>query len=177
MNFASKAGQGRVSPGTLYTVRHRNKFANVWFFESPKNQQRYTIIGDVPFMHTVLLEGDVDVTGYRLVDDPFSINTPPGTSRRDGYLEVSRRDGTRARYTFSLNAYNAHLRVIESEQIPAGVELCGLTLLTSKELKSKEILFDNWLLLCGAINRARHATNAAELRLLYETMRTQSTLR
>lgn len=44
------------------------KLFNPWIFESPKNARRLTIDGDLNFMLCVLLEGDVSVTGYKVLN-------------------------------------------------------------------------------------------------------------
>ena len=58
-----------AGPTPLSAIRKRStKVSNLWIFESPKNDRRLTISGDVPFMHVVLLESDVEVIGYEFVD-------------------------------------------------------------------------------------------------------------
>lgn len=39
------------------------KLSNIWIYNSPKNDLRLTVKGDVPFMHLILLEGDSTIVG------------------------------------------------------------------------------------------------------------------
>ena len=62
----------RVSTRPVVRNERQTK-ANIWFFDSPKNNRRSIISSDLSFMHAVLMEGDVHVASYQMAPDPFVV--------------------------------------------------------------------------------------------------------
>lgn len=156
-NLATNRGHGQEEVTPLSAIRKRaSKVSNLWIFDSPKNSVRLTVSGDVPFMHLVLLEGDTDVAGYDLIDDPFNVTS----DSQAGYVRVRNRDGSEhwlviTRYGRKRAAGSGYASVPEalSEKAQAaGVEVHRRSEL---ELVGKDILLDNWLTLCAIMTRAR----------------------
>lgn len=152
---ACGTGQSTVAP--LTAIRKRaQKVSNLWIFDSPKNNRRLTISGDVAFLHLVLLEGDSNVLGYDLIDDPFRITS----NSQHGYVRLLLKDGSQAWLTFGRR------RTRESASDDPGprdstlqvkANDAGATLIhrTDLELAGREIFIDNWLTLCAVMTRAR----------------------
>src|SRR3569832_1942218 len=72
----------RVLPAIKERGRHKS---NLWIFDSPKNNHRFIIKGDVAFMHFVLLEGNVAVQSY--IPEP-----PPVYASIDGEVRQTMLD-------------------------------------------------------------------------------------
>ena len=154
-----KAGR-RVHVSQALKARGNHR-SNIWFFDSPKNNSRFEIAGDVAFMHFVLLEGDLSVERYDPQPDP--VNTViDGETRQtkldahiyynDGHIEwweFKRRTDVGAQRTGrSRPQLSAQAQAAAAAGVPYRVR-------TDVDLKGHEILFDNWLTLCAAITRCR----------------------
>jgi hypothetical protein len=148
-------GQSTVAP--LTAIRGRaQKVSNLWIFDSPKNNRRVTVSGDVAFLHLILLEGDADVVGYDFIDDPFKItsNSSKGyvrlrhLDRKDTWLTLGRH---RPRDSAGASAGQDE-DSLESKAKEAGVTLIHRTEL---ELSDRATLIDNWITLCAIMTRAR----------------------
>jgi hypothetical protein len=151
----------RVSVFSALKQRRRHQ-SNIWFFDSPKNNRRFTITGDVAFMHFVLLEGDVSVESYDPAPEPVraSIDGEVRETELDAHVrfkggqiewwEFKRREDSgpskerRSRPELSAQAQAA---------AAAGVRY---QVRTDLDLQHKEVLFDNWLTLCAGITRCRN---------------------
>lgn len=153
------AGEGRdqMSLTPLSAIRKRAaKVSNLWIFDSPKNSKRFTVSGDVSFMHLVLLEGDISVGGYDLVDDAFKVS-----SKSDGgHVRVRTRDG--GQYWLLIRRRQRHQSSdVDNTAIPQSVREraaeAGVLVHERSELEiaGKEVLFDNWLTLCAIMTRAK----------------------
>lgn len=148
-----------VFPALKQRRRHQS---NIWFFDSPKNNRRFTITGDVAFMHFVLLEGDLSVESY----DP---DPPPVFASIDGEVRQTKLDAhvrlknghiewwEFKRLQNSGASREAHCRLQLSAQAQAAATAgVSYQVKTDLDLKHKEILFDNWLTLCAGISRCRN---------------------
>lgn len=170
---AAVRGRDAARPMTpMHAVREqRNPMANVWIFESPKNKMRLTIVGDVPFMHLVLLEGRPDVLHYSFRDDPFNLAPMPDSSGRQGYVEVAFTNGNVEWYFFSDpdgpgTEHKGKHDGIHALTVAAGERGATVSLLSHRELLENVLLFENWLTLCANITRARGVAAHRENRLL-----------
>lgn len=168
------------NPTPLSAIRKRGqKVSNLWIFDSPKNDRRLTIAGDVPFMHLILLEGDTTVSGYDLVDDPFNVS--PSTTH-GGYVRVRCLDGTqywlhigrRGRQRGKETDDEAIPEYLREKAAAAGVKVHRRTEL---DLEGQEILVDNWLMLCAIMTRARSYPSYLETEQLHAALRRHDTLR
>jgi hypothetical protein len=160
-------------------IRNRKShLSNIWLFDSPKNDRRFVIEGDVAFMHFVLMEGNREIARYD--PDPAPVNTvidgEPRQTKLDAIVYFSEGDtewwefkrandagpnrSGRARAQLSAQAQCASL---------AGVKY---RVLTDIDLRDKQILFDNWLLLCAAMTRAKRQPVFREARLLEQRLDT-----
>lgn len=147
--------------------RGRKPF-NLWIFESPKNGRRLTIDGDLNFMLCVLLEGDPSVAGYKVRPSPFRIPVGGDLVEVCPDLEVERRDGSNewwevTRSTSSRSKAPAPPSVLAGAAEPGGAVYVKRT---ERDVAGKAVAFDNWLLLCAAMTRARHYPSHREARVL-----------
>ncbi len=171
----------QANPTPLSAIRKRGqKVSNLWIFDSPKNDRRLTVSGDVPFMHLVLLEGDTTVVGYDLVDDPFNISSA-GDS---GYVRVRLRDGGQhwlliGRGGRTKPKQGKAEKPFIPEQLHEKAAAAGVQLFrrTELELTGQEILFDNWLTLCAIMTRARACPAYLETQLLLAALDRHESLR
>jgi hypothetical protein len=168
-----------ANPTPLSAIRKRGqKVSNLWIFDSPKNDRRLTVSGDVPFMHLVLLEGDTAVAGYDLVDDPFNVSSSSG----GGYVRVRLRDGSQHWLLIGRHGRKkagkpdkpAIPEQIQEKAASAGIQVYRRTEL---ELIGQEILFDNWLTLCTIMTRARSCPSYLETQLLLAALDRHESLR
>jgi hypothetical protein len=167
---ALRAEQGRRA-GALAAMRKRgSRVANLWIFESPKNGRRLRIAGDVPFMHIVLLEGDVDVTTYRFVGDPFNLDGIKTDSTLPGYVLLTYRDGRQEWGHFTRKSATAGPKM---DALRGAAATAGATfrVRTELDLRGQEVHFDNWLTLCAVITRARHISCHQEAKIFSEHVR------
>lgn len=178
-NLATNRGHGQEEVTPLSAIRKRAaKVSNLWIFDSPKNNRRLTVSGDVPFMHLVLLEGDVGVAHYDLVDDPFNITSDSQT----GYVRVRGRNGGEHWLIIGRSAqkrareggYAAVPEPLREKAKAAGVEVHRHSEL---ELVGKDILLDNWLTLCAIMTRARSYPSYLETERLLAALGRHGSLR
>lgn len=171
----------QANPTPLSAIRTRaQKVSNLWIFDSPKNDRRLTVAGDVPFMHLVLLEGDTTVAGYDLVDDPFRIS--PGVTTNSGYVRVRCRDGTqywllvgrRGREAAGKTNAPTMPEDLHERAAEAGVQVHRRS---EVELIGKEVLVDNWLILCAIMTRSRAYPSYREMECLLAALARHDTLR
>lgn len=179
MNVVVKHPHERhISP--TKALRRRGGFpANIWVFDSPKNNLRMTIAGDVAFMGVVLLEGDIDVEKYVFQSPLTTTDTAAKTVGRTSNAMVYFRNGTsewrefrRAKDIPADGGRKPRSRAGEQAQA-AAAERVAYRLVTEKDLLGTEYRFDNWLLLCAAITRTRAYLKNAELVALRNTLKVQ----
>lgn len=155
-------GQEIVTP--MSAIRKRAaKVSNLWIFDSPKNNRRQTVAGDVPFLHLILLEGDTSVAGYDLVDDPFSVMGHSDS----GYVRVRGHDGGQYWLVVKRQGKKRNSKQREATLPCALVEkatLAGVKLHARSELElaGKDVLLDNWMTLCAIMTRARSCASYQE---------------
>lgn len=173
--------QRHVSVTSALKAR-KNFVSNIWVMDSPKNNKRFIVEGDVAFMHLILLEGDTSVLRYDA--DPLPVTAVvDGESRRTKldaivYFEEGRMEwwefkrspdagpGRRGRARPQLSA---QAQAAAAAGVPYRV-------LTEHELQNKQVLFENWLLLCAAITRARHHSTFREAKILDVRLATHGAL-
>jgi hypothetical protein len=167
------AHQRHVSVKQAIANRKRH-LSNIWVFDSPKNNRRFVILGDVAFMHTVLMEGNRAIAGY-------DVNPPPVSTVIDGETRQTTLDavvqlvsGGTEWHEFKRFSDTGPSRSGRAKpQLSAQAQCASLSgvkyrVLTEVDLQHKQILFDNWLLLCAAITRARGQTIFRETQVLRE---------
>lgn len=164
---------GLSQPKVFAALKKRGSHAsNIWYFDSPKTGKRLLLTGDVAFIHTVLLEGDTDVETY--LSEPPPVRTilynEVVETQFDAYIYLksgrviwceykrSQDSGSsrRGRAVDQLNAQSQAAR-------EAGVDY---EIRTENDFRDKELLFDNWLNLCGCINRCRNFSTHHEEHIL-----------
>jgi|GEM_PF-785625 len=170
----------RVLPAIKERGRHKS---NLWIFDSPKNNHRFIIKGDVAFMHFVLLEGNVAVQSY--IPEP-----PPVYASIDGEVrqtmldaEVHMANGVIEWWEFKRSIDTGPSRMGRSKpQLSAQAQAASAAgvkyrVLTEEDLRGKEILFDNWLMLCAAITRCKYHPMEQVADDLLRRLRLQRTVR
>lgn len=168
-----------ADPTPLSAIRKRKqKVSNLWIFESPKNNRRLTISGDVPFMHLVLLEGDTAVAGYDLIDDPFNVSS----SSEGGYVRVRLRDGGQHWLLIGRHDRKKPGKADQPaipDQVHEKAAVAGIQVYrrTELELIGQEILVDNWLTLCAIMTRSSACPSYLETELLLAALDRHESLR
>lgn len=143
----------------LTAIRQRgSKVSNLWIFQSPKNNRRFTVATDVAFMHLILLEGDTSVVGYEVVGDPFLLSPGASDPNNAGYVRV-RRAASGDLWLLLRRAHKgdrAGAKVRNHLELGERAKAAGASLevRTELDLIGKEVLVDNWLTLCALITRA-----------------------
>lgn len=169
-------GQAGARPSPLTAIRHRaNKVANLWIFDSPKNRCRLTVVGDVPFMHLILLEGNPQVCGYQLVGDPFELLGGPRNVSSPGYIRVVNSDGPDTWLRIKRSSGREGSSSTENsdrDRLRAGATAARATYAeySELELRGREIEFENWLILCACMTRVRGNPDYAELTAFVESL-------
>ncbi|WP_157056750.1 hypothetical protein [Herbaspirillum autotrophicum] len=148
----SESSFQRVKVKTALKKRQPN--TNVWFFDSPKNKKRLNIFGDLPFVIAVLLEGECSVVGYE-------IDSPPNPF---GVVEMKIHYRDKGSEVWDLKRSDKKLK--KRPEVDR--------LITEHDFLNREILFDNWLILCAAINRCRRCYLGREAKFIVES--TSSTI-
>ncbi|TWI69132.1 hypothetical protein IP91_00198 [Pseudoduganella lurida] len=179
--LSANDGHVGAQPSPITAIRRRaSKVANLWIFESPKNDRRLTIVGDVPFMHLILLEGTPEVLRYQFVGDPFSVMGAEREASLPGYVRVENSDGP-----------DTWLRIKRSGARPgrasspdsAGEILCAAASAagasyaeyTEDDLRGRETEFENWLILCACTNRAKGHPDYTERAAFVEALEASRT--
>ncbi|OEZ63903.1 hypothetical protein DUGA6_04040 [Duganella sp. HH105] len=161
-------------------VRNRkNPLSNIWFFDSPKNDKRLLLTTDPVFMHVVLLEGDLSVTGYAVTD--FNAESAEDLVRPTMrvYYQDKRVEWWLVKWSDKSRGATASAMADQHGVLQEHAKACGAALYikTEKDLRGKEIVFDNWLNLCAAITRCRSISTATEAMALKEAFQSQDALR
>jgi hypothetical protein len=159
----------------MEAIKHRNnKLSNVWIFDSPKNDRRLIIEGDLVFMNCVCMEGDPAVVAYDLDPAPIYVVAQGKTSREFRahvlvHLTGGRKEWCRYEYERSHRGKN-----IRNERDPMGTANTNDTVtcrvFTDQDLYGKLAFFDNWCVLCAAITRARGISTYLETKRLQERL-------
>lgn len=159
-NPSELARRVRVFPALKQRRRHQS---NIWFFDSPKNNRRFTITGDVAFMHFVILEGDVSVESYDPVPEPVYASIDGEIKKTNLDSHVRFKDGHIEWWEFTHHQqYSAPSKSARSRaQLSAQAQAAAAAgvryrVRTELDLQHKGILFDNWLTLCAGITRCRN---------------------
>ena len=169
-----------VTPDIRARGRHQS---NIWVFDSPKIGRRFSVAGDVAFMHIVLLEGDVNAIGYEPAPQPV-MGTAGGEPYETTLDAIVSFQGDRQEWwEFKRSSEADASRTGRSrKQLDAQSESAASAgkkyrILTEKDVVGKEFLFDNWLHLCAAITRCRARPRFHEAEVLYSRMRTSRSCR
>lgn len=142
--------------------QRRNHKSNIWFFDSPKNNRRFVITGDVAFMHFVLLEGDTTVERYDPSPEPVYASIDGEVRKTELDAHIYFKDGSVQWCEFKRHGdagpsrkgrSRPQLSAQAQAAAAAGVPYC---VRSDLDLQGKEILFDNWLTLCASLTRCRN---------------------
>jgi hypothetical protein len=161
-------------------IRKRKKaVANIWFFDSPKNEKRQIISGDLAFMTFVLLEGDQSVRSYDPRPGPVSISYEGVTKEVSAGGYVYYKDGGTEWLDFQYR--NNPKKLSDESRLlgPLAAKERGMQyqLRTKNDVRNKAVLFDNWLNLCAGISRCRSVLLFKELDFILDaTNETQTTV-
>ena len=156
--------------------------ANIWFFHSPKNDRRFTIIGDVPFMHLVILEGDVSVESYDPHPDSVNVDIDGKMSEVKFDAKIAFKDGRIEFWKFDRIEGHRSTSTLDSKTESSLKERVAISsgghyrVRTDIDLRHKEILFDNWLTLCAGINRCRNQSLYREGNIFSDRLKLQRTV-
>ncbi|MQA37050.1 hypothetical protein [Rugamonas aquatica] len=151
--------QRRVSTRPVLRNERQPK-SNIWFFDSPKNNCRSIIEGDLPFLYAVLLEGDVSVASYQVSPEPFIVQAGGASTLVAVGARVQLINRTSQWWDFRrLEGLSAAKRkaALKNEGKSALAQSVGVEyhIKTDIDFRGQETAFDNWLLLCAAITRCR----------------------
>jgi len=132
--------------------------SNLWIFDSPKNVKRLTIAGDLNFMVCVLLESDISVAAYKVKPGPYPTVIDDEHTSIVPDLEVEYQHGKREWWEIRRSQTQHGKRESSVSPIARAAETAGIGYLqrTENDMVDKAVAFDNWLLLCAAMTRARH---------------------
>lgn len=143
---------------------------NIWSFYSNKNNALLTLIGDVTFIQAILLEGDLSVSSYVVVQEVTS-EDPDYKYGRDLVVEFA--DGSRhwyfcGRYENLTKSPSGALgrRTTRAKKIAEDMG-AEFQLRTERDLAPRMTEFWNWLTLSCIITRARDFSIEAETHALY----------
>lgn len=142
--------------------------SNLWIFESPKNSKRLSINGDLNFMLCVLLEGDTSVAGYKVAPGPYHIAIDGVSTSVVPDLEIERQTGPIEWWEVKRSQAKKHKNGAPPSTLARASEITGSLYCdrNDKHVAGKAIAFDNWLLLCAAMTRARHFATHREASVL-----------
>ena len=151
---------------------------NIWGFFSNKNSRLMTVLGDVTFIQSVLLEGDPLVAAYD-VAGPFwlggSTNDESDLGRE---LHVQFLDGTSrwflcGRYENLVKSPGTTLQQkIASRTEAANAVGATYCIHTERDFSRSMTKFRNWLTLCAAMTRSRDFSSEFEISKLFELLST-----
>lgn len=132
--------------------------SNLWIFESPKNARRLTIAGDLNFMLCVLLEGDTSVASYKVAPGPYQIAVNGTSASVVPDLEIERQTGPNEWWEVRRSQPRKREDSAPQSALARAAEITGTLYCqrTEKYVAGRATAFDNWLLLCAAMTRARH---------------------
>lgn len=176
VNVSQDRPKKGLRTSALAALRKRgSRVANLWIFDSPKTGVRLKIAGDVPFMHVVLLEGDIDVATYRFVGDPFNLEGTTTDAALPGHVLIKYGDGRSEWGLFARSSGTRKATTVapKADVLVKAAAAAGATFRVRTELglRGQEVRFDNWLTLCAIINRARGHSCHREASILSQYLR------
>lgn len=140
------------------------KKPNTWVFFSSKNDQLLTIEGDLYFIVCILLEGDFTVSSYSF-EQPRNGGRNPSVfvNRSTGIIEAycCEFDGDGERQRSGSQPNNSNEQAVRS------------TVVTERDLAPRMTEFANWLMLSGAMTRARSFSTAVEVDTLLSVIKSK----
>ncbi|SCU75849.1 hypothetical protein CNECB9_2540082 [Cupriavidus necator] len=122
---------------------------NLYVFESPKNDKRLAVFGQVCFWHLMLAEGNPEIRRYILCSDLASAGSAPDT------VDVHFVDETVERWYFSRRG------LPKEDQCPYPI-----IIKTEAQIRAAGLLPQNWRFLCAARTRAHGKYAGKELLVL-----------
>lgn len=166
----------RVKVFPAIQKRKKSK-ANIWFFDSPKNQKRFVITGDLPFMSFILLEGDQTVNYYNPFPGAVIVNNNGKPTELIAGAHVFYVDGQFEWWDFEYGGKKSSSNHQGSlSKLAADMNGMKYHIQTAKNVQNKQVLFDNWLTICAGINRCRSIILHRELEcILKETQDSEIT--
>lgn len=137
---------------------------NTWVFFSNKNDSLLTIEGDLYFIACVLFEGDSSVSSYSFEPSQKTLGRP--------HIVTTSHNGHQKTYLCITNGSG------RGRAAPAKVELqdSSLITLTEEDFIPRMSEFSNWLMLSGAMTRARNFSTATEIETLVAAMKPGETI-
>lgn len=155
---------------------------NIWAFYSSKNNALLTVLGDVTFIQTILLEGDPDVISYRLGSSIFSSNDTKNNIEGTREIHVFRKHGKPqwilcGRFEHLIKAPTDAKRRQLSEQKKAAEGVGSIfEVHTERDFADRMIEFSNWLTLCSAMTRAHDFACCREAEVLTALLATANAI-
>ncbi len=156
--------------------RRKKPNANIWFFDSPKNKfRRMAIESDLAFMNLVLLEGNLNVTGYEVSPEPITtfIEGKPRNFQPGAYVHYAHKS---TEWWDFFHDERLSKRSTARHLIVSGLARAQdmrHVVASRKDIEKRKLEFDNWLTLCTAMSRCRNLVSKFEqdmlLRLAGET--------
>lgn len=176
MKTKKRSGESDQSPINVTSALKdpARKNSNVWFFDSPKNGRRMSILGDLSFIHAVLMEGDLGVVSYKNASaEIIELDNPNAIPFKAVFL-VAFADGSHKWLSFSnddgKDITSNKMCALNSERSVSYQHIVK----SQKSFQGCEILFDNWLNLCAMINRCRMMSTFKETDALKQFFRLHS---
>lgn len=152
---------GSISPARAVRERGRHR-SKLFIWQSPKNDRRWTIAGEVAFFHTVLMEADREIARFDLQPPPVFTELRGETVRTqldavvthatlgEVWVEFKRAQDTGAqRRGRAVTQLTAQAQAAQAVGRPYQIK-------TEADCIGKEFTYVNWLFLCACMNRARH---------------------
>lgn len=153
----------------------RNFAANLWIFYSNKNRRILHIEGDLPFMHCVLMEGQLDIASYQPRRSGGWRGAEPPSGKGLPWAIAWDHAGTQTWFDYHRSAlrHNDSVQVrTQALREAACREGARSEMVIDRQLERSRVLFDNWLLLSRAMtaagSMARETEAAVLARLLNE---------
>ncbi|WP_432241604.1 hypothetical protein [Herbaspirillum robiniae] len=168
-NFPLPSPFSRVRPA--HALERSTAKANVWFFHSPKNNKRLSIIGDLPYFQAVLLEGDVDVIGYDIHPEPIHVRFNGEDSTFSPAMHVFRENKKPLWIDFMFASGSGRPRkeaqLQRTAEYAASKEI-SYKIVTEVEAQKRQVFFDNWMMFCAAIVRCNGLDYQQVLKSVHE---------
>lgn len=161
----------------MAAIRKRGQHAsNIWIFDSPKNNQRFIIVGDMAFIGVVCFEGDPDVDHYTLEPEPVHAVIDGETYQTQLDAHVTHVDGHVEWVEFKREPDTGPQRSGRAKpQLSAQAQAAATAgvkyrVVSERDFRDRLVFFDNWCVLCAAITRARGQPSFVEAKRLQERM-------
>lgn len=143
---------------------------NKWAYFSHRNRTLNTAQGDLVFANCILLEGDSSVNGYNLSPALASFEQSASFLKYNKkIIQIFYKDGREELrvccYADSEERLQIDLNSLTAGKINTETSPC-LKFSTEQELETKTYEILNWLMLCGAMTRARDFDNTKEVNML-----------